>query len=193
MTVRRKSVARTATWLAFGIIALTVLSCTAHESHTEDRDIAPQEPLEDTSVEQVLSQDDQYVQGTHSTLLEEVLCIEENTAERAYRKALDTFSTIVAVPEESAPDPDSWLSSIVSFLLPSLEGQGPFASALRIFLKLSRQLSSIFDGEVSGTQQDEESYVKATKVLLLLRHSAALGNMDALFTLAAISLVRTFL
>lgn len=61
-------------------------------------------------------------------------------------------------------------------------------------MKLSHQswvpgfVSSFFDGEVSGTQKDDETYVKAAKVILLLRHAANLGNMDALFTLAAISL-----
>lgn len=122
-----------------------------------------------------------------------------DTADRAYNRALAAFDSIVALPEPKLQDEEFGLTSLLSFLLPSLEGHGPFSSALRILVKLSNQswipsfLTSLFRGTFGSTQTEEQAYIDAAKVILLLRHAASLGHMDALFTLAAVSLVLIFL
>ena len=69
-------------------------------------------------------------------------------------------------------------------------------SAIRIILKIQYTFSRIGgafskDGLGLGSKKkDEELRGKAIKVVDLLQHSAELGNMDALFTLAHVSLVR---
>ena len=70
---------------------------------------------------------------------------------------------------------------------------------MRIILKLHgsvSRFSSILSPETLGLgtkKKDEEGSRKAIKVIDLLQHSAELGNMDALFTLAQVSLVRNYL
>ena len=119
-------------------------------------------------------------------------------AERAYNKALATLSAITALPQPHQHQGSGFGQtppSILSYLFPSTQGHGPFASALRIAIKLRnrtwvpRFISSMFYRDVGGTQQDEETYLDAAKVVLLLQHASGLGNLDALFTLASISLV----
>jgi SEL1 protein len=120
-------------------------------------------------------------------------------AERAYNKALATLSEIVALPQLRTEETGSSLgqgsSSIFSLFFPNVQGHGPFASTLRIAIKLRNRswvpsfVSSMFSGDAAGTKQDEETHVDAAKVILLLQHSSSLGNLDALFTLATISLV----
>lgn len=70
-------------------------------------------------------------------------------------------------------------------------------SAIRIILKIHQytfnRVGNAFskDGLGLGSKKkDEELRGKAIKVVDLLQHSAELGNMDALFTLAHVSLVR---
>lgn len=88
--------------------------------------------------------------------------------------------------------------SLISSFLPNFRGQGPIGSAIRIISKLHqytfRQLSSSLGRDDVGTnsrKKDEEQTSKAIKVVDLLEHSAELGNMDAVFTLAQIYLVRS--
>ncbi|KAF8633386.1 hypothetical protein AX17_004557 [Amanita inopinata Kibby_2008] len=121
---------------------------------------------------------------------------------RAFRQAMNTLSSLTAIPPQRTPDPsiasmstNPSLSSIFSSFLPNAQGQGPVASAVRIALKLHqytiRRLSSGLgkDGLGIGTKRkDDELRGKAIKVVDLLQHSAELGNMDALFVLAKISL-----
>ena len=70
-------------------------------------------------------------------------------------------------------------------------------SAIRIILKIHQYTFNRFgntfskDGLGLGSKKkDEELRGKAIKVVDLLQHSAELGNMDALYTLAHVSLVR---
>ena len=70
-------------------------------------------------------------------------------------------------------------------------------SAVRIILKIQQytlnRVGSAFgkDGIGLGSKKrDEELRGRAIKVIDLLQHSAELGNMDALYTLAHVSLVR---
>lgn len=78
-----------------------------------------------------------------------------------------------------------------------MQGQGPLGSAVRIILKIHQytfnRVGNAFsrDGLGLGSKKkDEELRGKAIKVIDLLQHSTELGNMDALFTLAHVSLVR---
>lgn len=123
-------------------------------------------------------------------------------ASRAYKQAVATLATLTAHPPSFTFDPslinNGNSKSIFSAFLPNLQGQGPIGSALRIFLKLHyhtvRRLSIALGlGQetigMGSRRKDEEQRLKAIKVLDLLLHSAELGNTDALFTLAKVSLV----
>jgi SEL1 protein len=123
-------------------------------------------------------------------------------ASRAYKQALATLTTLSAHPPSFTFDPslinNANSKSILSAFLPNLQGQGPIGSTLRIILKLHhqivRRLSSVLGlGQetigMGSRRKDEEQRLKAIKVLDLLEHSAELGNIDALYTLAKISLV----
>ncbi|EPQ55072.1 HCP-like protein [Gloeophyllum trabeum ATCC 11539] len=81
--------------------------------------------------------------------------------------------------------------------VPNVQGQGPLASTLRILIKLRHQswvpkfLRSRAGKEglgLGGRRREDDLRGKAIKVVDLLQHSAELGNMDALYTLAQISL-----
>lgn len=125
-------------------------------------------------------------------------------AARAYKKALSTLSTLTAHPPSQTYDPalvsgNTNSKSLLSSFLPNFQGQGPIGSAIRIALKLHQQtfrrLATGFGKEGLGLgskRKDDEMRGKAIKVLDLLQHSAELGNTDALFTLAKVSLVRAF-
>ena len=87
--------------------------------------------------------------------------------------------------------------SIFSSFLPNLQGQGPVGSAVRIILKIHQytfnRIANVFSKDGLGlgsNKKDEELRGKAIKVVDLLQHSAELGNLDALYTLAHVSLVR---
>lgn len=89
--------------------------------------------------------------------------------------------------------------SIFSSFLPNLQGQGPIGTVVRIILRLHSSVSrfsSLLSAETLGLgtkKKDEEGSRKAIKIIDLLQHSAELGNMDALFILAQVSLVRNHL
>ncbi len=126
-------------------------------------------------------------------------------AARAYKQALSTLSTLSDLPYSQAHDRSSngypitsYTNTLFSSLLPNIQGQGPIASAMRIALKLRHQrwlpefISNFISKEVGGgRRKDEDLHGKAVKVLDLLQHAAELGNTDALYTLAQISLVRS--
>lgn len=128
----------------------------------------------------------------------------EVSAARAYKQALSTLSTLRDLPYSQAHERSSngypitsYTNSVFTSLLPNIQGQGPIASAMRIVLKLRHQhwlpasVVNFVSKEVGGgRRKDEELQVKAVKVLDLLQHAAELGNTDALYTLAQISLVR---
>ena len=70
-------------------------------------------------------------------------------------------------------------------------------SAVRIVLKIHQytfnRVGNAFNKDGLGLgskKKDEELRGKAIKVVDLLQHSAELGNTDALYTLAHVSLVR---
>ncbi|KDR75713.1 hypothetical protein GALMADRAFT_69060 [Galerina marginata CBS 339.88] len=120
-------------------------------------------------------------------------------AARAYKQAMSTLTSLRAHPPLHTFDPalasgSGNSKSIFSSFLPNLQGQGPIGSAVRIVLKLHNSLTritNVFSQEGLGLgskRKEEEMKGKAIKVIDLLQHSAELGNTDALFTLAQVSL-----
>ncbi|KAJ7502934.1 hypothetical protein B0H11DRAFT_1987068 [Mycena galericulata] len=179
MTKRKSCFARRASWLAFGLIALAVAS-SAQEQNPE-KSVA-------------YSTNDPSVNGGSKTNNADLDQAAEAT--RAYKQALNTLSTLTAHPPlhtygssfaaGNSPNSRSMLSSI----FPNVQGQGPLASAARIAIKLQRQIVNVVlsgFGKESRTKR-EETKGKAIKVIDLLQHSAELGNSDALYTLAHVSL-----
>lgn len=117
-------------------------------------------------------------------------------ASRAYKHALATLATLTAHPPSYTHDPSvssssTSSSSLLSSILPNFQGQGPFGSALRIAVKLQQRLfaKSTFSRLGNKKRRDDEIRGKAIKVKDLLQHSAELGNGEALYKLAHISLV----
>lgn len=115
-----------------------------------------------------------------------------------------TLSNLTAHPPPYDHDPfsqssTSQASSFLSSYLPSAQGQGPIGSAIRIAIKLRQKfspfrfLSWMDSSTAAARKKDEETRGKAIKVIDLLQYSAELGNMDALYTLARLSLVRSFI
>jgi len=125
-----------------------------------------------------------------------------SAAARAYKQALVTLSFLSSLAPAHDPEPirpPTWSvgNSLLSHFLPNPQGQGPFASLFRIAIKLRqrswlpRSLATRLgrNGNGSRRRSDEELRERAIKVLDLLHHAAELGNTDALYTLAQISLV----
>lgn len=115
-----------------------------------------------------------------------------------------TLSNLTAQPPPYDHDPfsqtsTSQASSFLSSYLPSAQGQGPIGSAIRIVIKLRQKFSPfrifswVDSSAAAARKKDEEMRGKAIKVVDLLQYSAELGNTDALYTLARLSLVRSFI
>lgn len=115
---------------------------------------------------------------------------------------MSTLTSLKAHPPQHTFDPalangNGNSKSIFSSILPNLQGQGPIGSLVRIVLKLHNsvnRVTNVLSPEILGLgskKKDEEMRGKAIKVIDLLEHSAELGNKDALFTLAYVSLVST--
>lgn len=106
-------------------------------------------------------------------------------------QTLRIFNSPHLMYEQAHPDVQS--SSVLSSLFPNQ--QGPAARAVRIIYKLRQQwLPRILpfgfgrEGWVSAKKK-EELKVNAIKVVDLLEHAIELGNSDAVYKLADISLV----
>ncbi|KAF9268703.1 HCP-like protein [Marasmius fiardii PR-910] len=197
----RKMRARKVAWLAFGLVALAVIATTAQDVTGDN--LAP-DASNTPSVEIQTQQGDTssgYAEGTQTGMP-----LETNTksrqemdrtleASRAYKQAMYTLSTMTANPPShthlstfTAGYTDNSIS-LFSSLLPHLQGRGPVGSLARIINKLySKFPSQASRTEKEGSKQRNEMSRKAIKVIDLLQHSAELGNMDALFTIAKISL-----
>ncbi|KAI0827882.1 HCP-like protein [Trametes gibbosa] len=108
---------------------------------------------------------------------------------------MSTLATLTALPPMQSDEPLHHSSGNPFSFLPSIQGQGPIASALRILVKLKNHswlpsavtdyLGREFPG---GRRREEEFRGKAVKVIDLLQHAAELGNADALYTLGQVSL-----
>lgn len=195
MKVRPTKRARKATWLAFGLVALAAVSASAQDSNdqkeaTSTTDIPPVA----TSVDGVNSE------ATGASASSQELGQAAAEAIRAYKQAIHTLSALAAHPSPyehlHSTTRDSNSNSIFSSFLPNLQGQGPIGSAVRILGRIQQQIfHGILGGDRDGIpfpgsrRKEEEMHRKAIKVVDLLQHSAELGNMDALYTLAQISLL----
>ncbi|GBE81290.1 HCP-like protein [Sparassis crispa] len=121
-------------------------------------------------------------------------------ASRAYRQALSTLAALTALPAPQYEDASLHQSShksasLLSAFLPSMQGHGPIASAMRITAKLFQHswlpysVTSYLGRETATVKKkNDEMQGKAVKVIDLLQHAAELGNTDALYTLGKISL-----
>ncbi|KAF9029210.1 hypothetical protein BDP27DRAFT_1246739, partial [Rhodocollybia butyracea] len=112
-------------------------------------------------------------------------------ASRAYKQALYTLSTLTAHPPTYTYDATSHTSNakaLLTSVIPSLQGRGPIGSFYRILLRLQHRFGSSKE-DTTKQRKTDEVHPKAVKVIDLLQHSAELGNMDALFMYAKISLL----
>ncbi|KAL1941435.1 hypothetical protein VTO73DRAFT_7252 [Trametes versicolor] len=117
-------------------------------------------------------------------------------ASRAYKQAVSTLATLTALPPMQSEEPSHHSSGYpLSSFLPSIQGQGPIASAMRILVKLKNHswlpsvVTDYLGRELSnGRRREEEARGKAVKVIDLLQHAAELGHSDAMYTLGQISL-----
>ncbi|KAF7362200.1 Ubiquitin-protein ligase [Mycena venus] len=182
MTKRKTCFTRKASWLAFGLIALAAVAS------------AREEPPNTPETQSVAATNDPSVNAESKTANAELDQAAEAT--RAYKQALNTLSTLTAPSPLHTYGTSFYTAntqnskSLLSSFFPNLQGQGPLGSAMRIAIKLQRQ---IVNGVLAGLGKEsrtkrEETKGKAIKVIDLLQHSAELGNSDALYTLAQISL-----
>lgn len=122
----------------------------------------------------------------------------DGAATRAYKQAMSTLATLTALPPMQSEEPSHHTTSFpLSTFLPSIQGPGPIASAMRILVKLRNHswLPSVVTDYLgrelnNGRKREEEFKGKAVKVIDLLQHAAELGHSDALYTLGQVSLVR---
>ncbi|KAJ3826832.1 hypothetical protein EV361DRAFT_890946 [Lentinula raphanica] len=184
MAARKKTCARKASWLAFGLIALAAVSSHAQDSTFEITSRTETETTRPTPVESVATTSE-----NTPSVVPEVPKHDEQTAEalRAYKQALYTLSTLTAHPPAFTYDATSNTKSLLTSFIPTLQGRGPIGSIYRILYKIQHKLGSHKEPTTSK-RQTEDLHPKAIKVVDLLQHSAELGNMDALFTYAKISL-----
>ncbi|KIM40271.1 hypothetical protein M413DRAFT_446444 [Hebeloma cylindrosporum] len=194
---------RKATWLAFGLIALSTSISSAQDTPTPDSYLQTPYAVGDetTSALQPTPSDNTAIitQQPPVSIAAQHELDQAAEAARAYKQAMSTLTTLKAHPPQHTFDPAlaggfGHSKSIFSSFLPNLHGQGPIGSVVRILLKLHTsftRVSSVFNQESLGLgpkKKDEELRGKAIKVVDLLQHSAELGNLDALFTLAQVSL-----
>ncbi|KAL0581344.1 ERAD-associated protein [Marasmius crinis-equi] len=200
MTSCKKMYARKAAWLAFGLVALAAIASTAQEaaegnSMTDIPTAAAtldSEPVQlDSSTNgagEETTSETPLANGDSSPELDQA-----QEASRAYKQAMYTLSAMTAHPPSHTYDSSSTTGnngnsvSLFSSLMPNLQGKGPVGSLARIINKL---YSNLFHESASkeGPKPRSEPSRKAIKVIDLLQHSAELGNMDALYAIAKISL-----
>ncbi|KZT01467.1 HCP-like protein [Laetiporus sulphureus 93-53] len=172
MTAIGRSRAKKTAYIALGLIALAAVSCaTSPQDHAVAEHRQQYEVVDQTS-----------------------------EASRAYKQALSTLATLTALPPSQSEEPSPWHTANgnsfqLSSFVPSMQGHGPIASAMRIAVKLlhhswlpSSLTGFVKDELTGGRRKDDELHGKAVKVIDLLQHAAELGNMDALYTLGEVSL-----
>ncbi|KAI6116041.1 hypothetical protein F5141DRAFT_1001560 [Pisolithus sp. B1] len=180
---------RRAAWLAFGLVALAAFSASANPG-----DAQPTQGIRASTAQ--LSTPDSASHGAQQTTVCPCASLDNIDfpipATRAFRSAIFTLHNLTNYSQQYTHDPfsqqsASQQSSFLSSLLPTAQGKGPIGSAIRISQKLYHRIFS--SGKfATSRKKDEEIQRKAIKVIDLLQLSAELGNMDALFTLAHLSL-----
>ncbi|KAG6920181.1 hypothetical protein DXG01_004950 [Tephrocybe rancida] len=196
-----------ATWLAFGLIVLATAASASGTTSVNflNHCFARLVNAPDSTQSNVASVETSSATGDANTAsaaadTSNVPFDQSTEAARAYKQALSTLATLTAHPPAHTFDPSlasgsSNAKSLLSTFLPSIQGQGPIGSAIRLAVKLHhhtiRRLSGSLGRDGTGVKsrkKDEEQRGKAIKVVDLLEHSAELGNVDAIFTLAHIHL-----
>ncbi|KAJ4493785.1 HCP-like protein [Lentinula edodes] len=187
MAARKKTCARKASWLAFGLVALAAVNSYAQEPTTEVASQSGPEVAQHTQLQGGTAAGDNIPSTVSDTQKHDEQAAE---AFRAYKQALYTLSTLTAHPPAYTYDATAHASNSKSLLhsfIPTLQGRGPIGSIYRILYKIQQKLGSHKE-QTTPKRQTEDVHPKAIKVVDLLQHSAELGNMDALFTYAKISL-----
>ncbi|KAH0829180.1 hypothetical protein J3R83DRAFT_2728 [Lanmaoa asiatica] len=188
MTTCRRTRTRRAAWLAFGLVALAACSVSAQPEASFSVQSVQPDPTPEFDAHNVRETPVKF----HAT-------VNIRIATHAFKLAMITLSNLTAHSPPYGHDPfsQSSTSQALSFLssyLPSAQGQGPIGRAIRIAIKLRQklypfQLFSWTDSSAAATRKkDEEIRGKAIKVIDLLQYSTELGNTDALYTLARLSL-----
>ncbi|EAU91431.2 MMS2 [Coprinopsis cinerea okayama7 len=193
---------RKASWLAFGIAACAIVaSATNPEAGVSLETTTTTVPSQILALSNWIKKLKVFIEfanhAPHSS--DGASSFTTLLAARAYKQALATLSALKPHPSQYVFDAslaagNSNTKSIFNSFLPNLQGQGPIGSAVRIILKLHHFATSAFGQERLGLggsgkkKKDEELRGKSIKVMDLLQHSAELGNLDALYTLAMVSL-----
>ncbi|TFK26490.1 HCP-like protein [Coprinopsis marcescibilis] len=199
---------RKASWLAFGIVACAAIAAATDSEHYDnDQELAFDELVEtelpelfEDAVQTPMSFPEPVVASTptppqgNSRSQEQVE--QDVEAAWAYKQALDTLSALKPQPSQHIFDASlaaghTNTRSIFTSFLPNFQGQGPIGSAVRIILKLHNFATTTFGKERLGLgsrKGDDDLRGKSIKVMDLLQHSSELGNSDALYTLAMVSL-----
>ncbi|KAA1470562.1 HCP-like protein [Dentipellis sp. KUC8613] len=190
----RNARARKASWLAFGLIALAAASAAVPDLRTAVTDPTRLDKTitAATAVASVASSGETV--GTQDAQNEDSADLAASEAARAYRSALATLNALTTLQYTSQPNPppNTPGSSIISYVFPNFQGQGPVGTALRILVKLWYRFTTSRAGKdaLGGKRRrDDELRSRAIKVVDLLLHAADLGHTDALFTLAKISML----
>ncbi|KDQ19961.1 hypothetical protein BOTBODRAFT_142608 [Botryobasidium botryosum FD-172 SS1] len=154
---------RTLTWAALCVLALHALAAHAAVQGSQAQATAPA-PASSKQIDQ------------------------EQQALEAYNEALDALQALSPpssrATHQTPPPPTSFLSA----LFPN--AQGPVATTIRIGYRLRQQVTNLLIPKVirgEGKQAADLSG-KAVKALDLLEYAAEIGNHDALYKLAQISL-----
>ncbi|KAJ3513423.1 hypothetical protein NLJ89_g2960 [Agrocybe chaxingu] len=206
MEPRNKLCARKATWLAFGLIALAATTISSAQDTdsivesssylTSDTVTTSLTALPETTAPAITKPTPPEPPSTQT----QHELDQAAEAARAYKQALSTLSNMRSHPQQHIFDAslvqgNSNSKSIFSSFLPNFQGQGPIGTVVRILLKLHQstftRVSNVLNQDGLGLgskKREEELRGKAIKVVDLLQHSAELGNVDALFTLAQVSL-----
>ena len=206
-------------WIVFAVVALVVISCSAVDAPEQTNEPPDMRKLESVDILRDVYSNQAVMQvppsfegarywvsfgGVQCHLIEDVQC---DTADRAYKKAITLLATIRDSPpthkaQSTHTTSSGILSKVLSSIIPSPHGQGPFSSAIRIAMKLRHQswfpriLRIILGLNVDGRDEDPETsegYRNTATVIALLRRAISLGHTDAMFTLASLSLVRYIL
>ena len=121
----------------------------------------------------------------------------DDSATRAYKYAMTVLNMLTAHQAQPTLDPlaahrNTHSRSILSSFVPDINGPGPLASAMRILARLQNLFPSFTGASNMGyfSTATRREYDLSVKVMDLLQHSADLGNMDALYMIAQLSLVR---
>ena len=205
-------------WIVFAVVAL-VVSCSAVDASEQTNEPPDMRKLESVDIlrdvysNQAVMQAPPSFEGTRywvsfggvqCHLIADAQC---DIADRAYKKAIALLATIRDSPpthnaQSAHPTSSGILSKVLSSIIPSPHGQGPFSSAIRIAMKLRHQswfpriFWTILGLNVDGRDEDPETsegYRNTATVITLLRRAISLGHTDAMFTLASLSLVRYIL